>query len=289
MGRRKKINKGKLLYFLPDKLYIELKYFYHFKKFPNLKNPATFNEKIQWLKLYDRKALYTMLVDKYEAKQYVADKIGREYVVPLFGVWDKFEDIDFDKLPDKFVLKTTHDCGGIVICDEKAHFEKDSAKRNIETHLNYNYYYEGREWPYKGVKPRIIAEKYLEDMAQTSEIIDYKLMCFNGKVRCSFTCTERLSGDMKVTFFDREWNIMPFERHYPKSKYEISKPGRYDEMIFLAEKLAKDIAFVRVDFYEVGGKLYVGELTLYPGSGWEEFTPAEYDEMLGSWLILPER
>ena len=253
----------------------------------DLDNPKTFNEKLQWLKLHDRNPEYIKMVDKYEVKKFVADKIGEQYVIPTFGVWDSFDEIDFDTLPDQFVIKCTHDCGGLVICKDKSKFDKEEARRKINRSLNRNYYYIGREWPYKHVKPRIIAEKYMEDAG--SEVLnDYKLMCFNGKVKCSFVCSERFSEDgLKVTFFDRDWNVMPFERHYPRSQCPIAKPSSYDDMVRLAEQLSKDIPFVRVDFYEVSGKIYFGELTFYPGSGFEEFEPFEWDKTLGSWIELP--
>ena len=252
----------------------------------NLDNPQTFNEKLQWLKLYDRKPEYTTMVDKYAVKKYVADIIGEEYIIPTLGVWNHFDEIDFDKLPNHFVLKCTHDSGGIVICKDKNKLDLKSAKKKIEKCLKRNYYWSSREWPYKDVKPRIIAEPYMED-SKAHELIDYKFMCFNGKVKCSFTCSERFSKDgLKVTFFDKDWNVMPFERHYPVSKDSPKKPINYDKMIQFSEQLSKGIPFVRVDFYEINGQLYFGELTFYPGGGFEEFTPEEWDYKLGDFLKL---
>ena len=252
----------------------------------NLDNPQTFNEKLQWLKLYDRKPEYTTMVDKYAVKKYVADIIGEEYIIPTLGVWNPFDEIDFDKLPNHFVLKCTHDSGGIVICKDKNKLDLKSAKKKIEKCLKRNYYWSSREWPYKDVKPRIIAEPYMED-SKAHELIDYKFMCFNGKVKCSFTCSERFSKDgLKVTFFDKDWNVMPFERHYPVSKDSPKKPINYDKMIQFSEQLSKGIPFVRVDFYEINGQLYFGELTFYPGGGFEEFTPEEWDYKLGDFLKL---
>ncbi|MBQ3559421.1 MAG: glycosyl transferase [Agathobacter sp.] len=251
----------------------------------NLDEPKTFNEKLQWLKIHDRNPEYTRMVDKYEVKKYIAEKIGEEYIIPTLGVWDKFEDIDFDKLPNQFVLKCTHDSGGLVIVKDKAKLDKKAAKKKINQCLKQNYYYVGREWPYKNVKPRIIAEAYLQ--CDEDELRDYKLLCMNGNVRCSFVCSDRFSDKgLHVTFYDREWNIMPFERHYPASKTGVEKPENYEKMLELAEKLAKGIRFVRVDFYENKGKIYFGELTFYPGSGMEEFTPVEWDTVLGSWIKL---
>ncbi len=423
-----------------DETYLRFLYRLHIGKKLNLRNPRTFNEKIQWLKLYDRNPLYTSLVDKYEVKKYIAEKIGEKYVIPTLGVWDTFDDIDFNSLPNKFVLKCTHDSGGLIICRDKSKLDIASAREKIEHCLKRNYYWSGREWPYKNVQPRIIAEKYMEDQAtenlpvykilnfmgkpeiiqsiqddktlhetidyfdtewnhlnlkqnfpnsdtpltrpeklkemlnlarllckdfkfirtdfysinneiyfseftfysdsglaaftpeswdeklgslikipeeieggycitigdcviwvhsrssevqnvevSSKELIDYKLMCFNGKVKCSFTCTERFGEEgLKVIFFDREWNMMPFERHYPKSEASIAKPYNYEVMVTLAESLAKDMVFVRVDFYEINGRVYFGELTLYPGTGMEEFTPDSWDLELGNWLELPQ-
>lgn len=277
---------------LNDKKYLEIVYKGHFKRKLDLENPQTFNEKLQWLKLYDRNPKYTKMVDKYLVKEFVSSIIGEEYIIPTIGVWENFEDIDFNLLPNQFVLKCTHDSGGIVICKDLKNFNIKFAKKKIKKSLKRNYYYFGREWPYKDVKPRIIAEKYMGNcnpmgLNPYEGINDYKLMCFNGKGKCSFVCSERFEKDgLKVTFFDRNWNIMPFERHYPKSKKIIEKPQNYELMIQLAEKLSVNIPFVRVDFYEVDGKVYFGELTFFPGSGFEEFTPESADYELGEWLHL---
>lgn len=272
---------------IDDKTFLELLYKKKFKKPLDLDNPKTFNEKLQWLKLYDRQDIYTTMVDKYEVKKYVAGIIGEEYIIPTLGVWDKFECIDFKMLPNQFVLKCTHDSGGIYICKDISEFNYKAAKKKINKYLRRKYFYGGREWPYKNVKPRIIAEKYMEDKNK-KDLKDYKFMCFNGKVKCSFVCSNRNSGkELNVDFFDLDWNKMPFERHYKNSKEDISKPLNYKLMISLAEKLAVGIPFIRVDFYEINGKVYFGELTFYPGSGFEEFNPPEYDKILGDWIELP--
>lgn len=271
---------------MSDKSFLKLLYWDKFKKSLDFNNPKTFNEKLQWLKLYDRNPLYTQLVDKYLVKDFVASIIGDEHIIPTLGVWEHFDRIDFDSLPEQFVLKCTHDSGGIVIVKDKATFDRKSAKKKIESSLARNFYYLGREWPYKNVKPRIIAENYIED-GVSDELKDFKIMCFGGKVRCSFVCSDRSSKDgLKVTFYDTDWNRMPFIRHYPSSKESIEKPLHYNEMVQMAEKLAKGIPFVRVDFYEVLGKIYFGELTFYPGSGLEEFIPSEWDGILGEWIPL---
>ncbi len=275
---------------LPDDVYLKKLYRATMEMPLNLDDPQTFNEKLQWLKLYDRKPEYTDMVDKYAAKQYVADRIGEEYIIPNYGIWERFEDIDFDKLPDQFVLKCTHDCGGLVICRDKSRLDIDAAKKKIERAMKKNYYLWGREWPYKNVKPRIIAEQYMSDSEQSDELSDYKFMCFNGEVKCIFTCTERFSDTgLKVTFFDREWNRLPYARTHHAFATDIPRPSNLAKMMEAAEKLAKDIPFIRVDFYEVSGKVYFGELTFYPGSGFEGFEPHEWDVELGSWIDLPKK
>lgn len=275
-----------MLRFLNDETYVKLYYVLKFKKRLNINNPKTFNEKIQWLKLNDRKQIYVDLVDKYEVRKYIKEKIGEEYLVPIYGVWDNFDDIDFDKLPKSFVIKCTHDSGGIVICKDKENFDKKKAKRKIDECLSHNYYYIGREWPYKSVKPRIIIEKLLEN-ENGEGLKDYKFMCFNQEVKCSFVCSERDKKEgLSVDFFDLNWNKMPFTRKYKNSSKEIKKPINYDKMIELSEKLSDNIPFVRIDFYEINNKIYFGEITLYPGCGFEKFDPDEYDKILGDWIKI---
>lgn len=256
----------------------------------DLDNPKTFNQKIQWLKINDRNSIYPKLVDKFEVKKWVAEKIGEEYVVPTYGIYDSFDQIDFSKIPNSFVIKCTHDSGSAIICNNKSDFDVNSAKKKIKKCMKKNLYYSGREWAYKEVTPRIIIEKNLLDDGKgnlSCEPVDYKLMCFNGKVKCTFTCTERYSDEgLKVTFFDNNWNVLPFERHFPKSKKIIEKPKSFDKMVELAEKLAEGMRFVRVDFYEVNEKIYFGEMTLYPGCGQEEFNPVEWDYKIGEMLKL---
>lgn len=272
---------------IPDELYLRICYRAVFGKKLNLNNPRTFNEKLQWLKLHDHNPLYTIMADKAEVKKYVSEKIGQEYIIPTIGVWERFEDIDFSKLPDKFVLKCTHDSGGLVICKDKEKLDLDTAKEKIEKCLKRPFFYVGREWAYKNVKPRIIAEALMEEDA-SEELMDYKLMCFNGQVKCSFVCSQRHTGNgVHVNFYDTEWKEMPFERHYPRSKKIINKPVSYETMVQLAQKLSIEIPFVRVDFYEINERPYFGELTFYPGNGFEEFTPERYDLLLGDWIKLP--
>ena len=271
-----------------DKFFLKCEYKHIFGKKLNLKDPQTFNEKLQWLKLYDRRSEYTAMVDKYEVKKYVADMIGEEYIIPTLGVWDRFEDIDFDSLPDQFVLKCTHDSGGLAICRDKSKFDIEKARTKINKALKRKYFYVHREWPYKNVKPRIIAEQYMAD--NNGELLDYKFMSFMGDVKCLFICSDRFSKDgLHVTFLDNEWNVMPFERYYPSKKEGFVKPSSYEQMKLLAERLAQDIPFVRVDFYDVNGKVYFGELTFFPGGGLEPFNPPEWDKTFGDWIKLAEK
>ena len=288
------VNAGKFGFYqnLSDEVYIKRKFKAMMGYELDLEHPQTFNEKLQWLKLYDRNPAYTKMVDKYEAKKYVAGVIGDQYIIPTLGVWDSFDEIDFNALPDRFVLKCTHDSGGIVICKSKKDLDMAAARKKLEKSLKNDFYLSGREWPYKNVKRRIIAEKYMEDDSRAdagdTDLMDYKFMCFDGKVKCSFVCSERYSGEgLKVTFFDPDWKKLPFERHYPASKRDIPKPKSYDLMVELAERLSDAIPFVRVDFYDINGEVFFGELTFYPGGGFEEFSPLEGDYTLGSWLTLP--
>lgn len=272
---------------LPDDLYLKITYFFHFFRSLDLENPKSFNEKIQWLKLNDRNPDYIKMVDKYEAKQYVAIKIGEDHVIPTIGVWKHVDDIPFDSLPNQFVLKCTHDSGSVCVCKNKADFNVNNAKKKLARGLSRNLFFWGREWPYKSVKPRIIAEKYMK--GDDDDLMDYKLMCFNGKVKCSFVCSERFTSDgLKVTFFDKDWNLMPFTRQYPISEKPIPRPASYLQMIEMAEKLSEGISFVRIDFYEIYGHPYFGEMTFFPGDGLEKFEPEEWDYKLGEWLKLPK-
>lgn len=273
--------------FLPDKVYLKIIFRKNTGYKLSFKNPKTFNEKMQWLKVYNRDSTLTRLVDKYEVKSYIKDKIGEEYLIPTLAVWDDIKDINLEDLPKQFVLKCTHDSGSTIICKNKDSWDFEMAKCKLEAAMKVNYFYAGREWPYKNVKPRIMAEPYMQD-GDNDYLMDYKLMCFNGKVKCSFVVTDRfLKEGIKVTFFDQNWNRLPFERHYPSSHEEISRPACYSKMVELAEKLSKDITFVRVDFYQINGSIYFGELTFSPGGGFEEFRPVEWDRKLGDWLDLP--
>lgn len=278
-----------LLNGMADAAYIKLMFRARMGKKLNLNNPQTFSEKLQWLKLYDRKPEYTRMVDKYEVKQYIAEKIGQQYIIPTLGVWDRFEDIDFDSLPDQFVLKCTHDSGGLVICRDKGKLDKEAAKKKIEKCIKRNYYLHSREWPYKNVKPRIIAETYMEDEV-TAELRDYKFFCFDGQVKALFIATERGSKteETKFDFFDEKFNHLPFTNGHPNAATMPKKPISFERMKELAAVLSKGIPHLRVDFYEVNGKMYFGELTFSHWSGMMPFEPEEWDSIFGSWIQLPK-
>ena len=269
---------------LDDKTFLKLKYRLNISKELNLKCPKTFNEKLQWLKLYDRKDIYTTMVDKNDVKKYVSDIIGSKYIIPTIGLYDKFEDINFDSLPKQFVIKCTHDSGGLIICKDKNKLNIKQARKKIKRSLKKNYYYFGREWPYKNLKPKIIVEKYMED-ENDSSMHDYKIHCFNGKAKYILVCTDR-EEELKETFFDIEWNISPFKRPNHEIDKNIKKPSGLSSMIQLAEKLSKNIPFLRVDFYQINGKIYFGELTFFPAAGFAKFEPEEWDEKLGKLIDL---
>ena len=252
----------------------------------DLENPRTFNEKLQWLKLHDRNPLYTKLVDKAEVKPWVAERIGWEHVVPTLGVWDSFDDIDFGALPERFVLKCTHDSGGLAICRDRNTFDIDAARRKIERSLSRNFYWSGREWPYKDVRPRILAEEYL-DAGASNDPADYKIFCFDGEPKALFVATGRASGDTRFDFFDVEFNHLPIENGHPNARIMPDQPKSYEEMLEMARALSVGIPHVRVDFYDVSGKPFFGEMTFFHWSGLVPFTPREYDYYFGSWLKLP--
>lgn len=284
----KKLSKTKLFNYVPDKLAVSIKYRNHFYKKLDLKDPQTFNEKLQWLKLYDRRPEYTRMVDKYLAKEYVAEIIGEEYIIPTLGVWKSFDDIDFDTLPDQFVLKCNHGSGDAVICKDKASFDVESARQKLTDALQKDYYLVSREWPYKNVDRLILAEQYIEDSV-THDARDYKFFCFDGKVKCFRVDLDRFTG-RRSNWYDLERNLIPYGTlgAEPLTDRQIDLPQDLDEIISLAEKLSAGVPFLRVDFYYVDHKIYAGELTFYPASGLQPYTDMEWDRIMGSWLKLPK-
>lgn len=269
-----------------DELYLRIYFFLKRKEILHLRPPKTFNEKLQWLKLHCDDPKRKLMVDKFEVKSVVGDIIGKQYVIPTLGVWDSFDEIDFDALPDKFVLKCTHDSGGIVICTNKDTFDFKKAKMIIDRHLKSDYYNLYREFGYQFVPHRIIAEEYLTDESGW-QLKDYKVFCFNGEPKFVEVDYDRYVGH-KLNVYDLEWKFMDFYMTSPNDcNVKIPRPSQLEKMIEMARKLARDEVFVRVDFYSVGDDLYFGELTYYPGNGCIDFHPNEYDRVLGDMLKLP--
>lgn len=276
--------------FIPDSIVIRILFHLYFNRIINLKNPKTFNEKIQWLKLNDRKKIYNQMVDKFEAKKFVSKKIGEAHIIPTLGIWESFDEIDFSNLPDKFVLKCTHDSGDIVICKNKKNFNINKAKKRITKGLKTNFYLVTREWPYKDVPRKIIAEQYLEN-DESGGLIDYKIHCFNGVPKFILVCRDRFSeSGLTEDFYTLEWELMSIKRpNIPNAKTPLTKPEKLDEMLALAKKLSDNIPFLRVDFYYINGEIYFSELTFYPASGFAPFEPDRWDRTFGDWLELPNK
>ena len=275
--------KGRLNW-MPDKWYLSLKYRSIMGYWINWKNPKSFTEKIQWLKIYDRNPLYTKLVDKYEVRKYIAERIGNDYLIPLLGVWERIDDIDLEKLPKQFVLKCTHDSGSIIICKDKATFDFSSAKKKLDKHLSINYYYPSREWPYKNIKPRIIAEQYIEE--DNKELHDYKFFCFNGNVKYVQVDYDRFTEHHR-NLYDINWKQQPFSIKYPsKQGHKINIPPNFEQMVNIARTLSYGFSHVRVDLYNISGKVFFGELTFFHGAGFEKISPIEWDMKIGSFLNI---
>lgn len=272
----------------PDKLYLQLRFFFEFGNKLNLKTPKTFNEKLQWLKLYNRKPNYTTMVDKYAVKDYVANIIGEEHIIPTLGVWNNVDEIDWEALPNQFVLKTTHGGGGggVVICKNKAEFDRNKACKILKKSMNGNIYITQREWPYKNVPRRIIAEQFMCNNGKDLE--DYKIHCFNGEPKFILVCSNRYgSGAMVDDFYTPEWDLMDVRRPgHPKSEKASQAPEQLEQMLELSRILSKDIPFLRTDFYIIQSKIYFGELTFFPASGMSKFEPQEWDVTFGSYLKL---
>ena len=271
---------------IKDKTFIKIKYYFVMDKKLNLENPKTFNEKLQWLKLYDRNPEYTKMVDKYEAKKYVLNLIGEEHIIPTLGIYNNFEEINLAKLPDKFVIKPTHTSGNVYICKDKNIINLEKLRKLINKWLKRKYYYLHREWPYKNIKPRIIIEKYMSTEKQP-ELIDYKFFCFNGEPKILLVCSGR-SKKLKKTWFDVKWNKLDLEEGNCETDDTLKKPKNLDLMIELARKLSRKIPFVRIDFYENDSRVYFSEITFYPNSGFEKFKPEKYDKILGDMIELPK-
>ena len=283
-----KLSQMNMLNWMPDELFLRL----HWprKKMGyrlDLDNPQTFNEKLQWLKLYDRKPVYTIMADKYRAREYITEHVGAEYVVPLYGVWDNVADVDFSNLPDQFVIKCNHDCGGLSICRDKAKFDFEQSKMLLRKSIIKNYYYASREWQYKNIKPVVLAEKLL-DNSDGSPLVEYDFFCFNGKVKIVTCCWgDRDKGNIHYNdYYNENFERLEISCNYPKSDKVFEKPELFDEMKNIAETLAGDRAFLRVDIYICDNKPFVGEMTFHHWGGKGLFEPKGWDKTLGSWIDL---
>ena len=276
---------------LPDEEYITRMYRAKMGRDPDLANPTTFNEKMQWLKLHDRKSEYTTMVDKYTAKQYAADIIGEEHIIPTIGVWDRAEDIDFDALPERFVLKCTHDSHGLVICRDREKLNIPQARKKLDKCLKRDYYLALREWPYKDVPHRIIAEPYMEDSDKPGELTDYKIHCFGGEPKIVQVITDRFSPEGMINdHYSTDWEKLNLGRgKHPMSARPIPRPAELDELLSLASKLSAGHPYLRTDFYIVDHKVYFGELTFFPASGFTPFVPEKWDTIWGEWIELPRQ
>ena len=271
---------------MPDEEYLKRRFHAARGYEMDLNDPQTFSEKLQWLKLHDHNPAYTSFVDKIEVKQYIKKKLGDKYLIPTLGVWNRAEDIDFATLPSQFVLKCTHDSHGLVICKDKTKLDISATRTKLHNALKSSYYLTFREWPYKNVKPRILAEPYMSNNGD--ELVDYKIHCFNGKAKLILVCAGRFAPTgLTEDFYDCEWNHLDMKRpKVPNAAATQEKPEQLDEMIRLAETLSEGIPFVRVDFYIINENVVFGEMTFFPASGFTPFVPDEWDKTLGNWLVL---
>ncbi len=286
-----KIIKKNLLNLLPSKLYLKLQFKRRMGKDLNLNKPITFNEKIQYMKLYDKKPLYTKLADKVAVKPYVASIIGEEYIIPTLGVWDSYDDIDFTKLPNQFVLKCNHDSGTVKVVRDKKLINHSEFRSFFQKALKRNFYYYGREWAYKDIKPQVFAEELLQDPNLNNEdLLDYKFFCFNGKVDSIMVCKERHTGDTKFYFFNRNWQFLKYNKENLNlpDDFSMPKPDNLKEMVAIAEKLTQGLRFIRLDLYNVNGKIYFSEYTLYPDCGYDSTFTDEADHYYGNKLDISD-
>ena len=284
-------SKRVLLFFariVPDTIYLK----HHFYKSTgyklDLKNPQSFNEKLNWMKLYDRNSIYTRLADKYEVREYVKERIGDKYLIPLVGVWNNAKDIDFEQLPNQFVLKCTHDSGSAVVCKDKSKLDISSVVKGLNKALKENYYYFNREWAYKNITRRIVAEEYIED-SRDKELRDYKFFCFDGIPRMMYIAASRGIGELTFDYFDMEFNHLDVRQYYPNAEVLPHKPDNFELMKELAQKLSKGIDNVRIDFYGANGNVYFGEMTFYNNGGTTPYTPREWDYKFGEWMTLKNK
>jgi len=277
------------LNWMPDRLYLSLGFRANLGYWPDFDKPHTFNEKLNWLKLYDRRPEYTRMVDKYAVREYIAEKIGEEYLIPLVGgPWNSVDEIDFEALPEQFVLKSTHDSGGVVTCRDKQSFDIEAAKQKLSRRLSRQYFWGQREWPYKNVEPRIVAEKYMQD-GNSEHLPVYKIMCFGGKPKIFQTIQNDKTPHESIDYFDTGWNLLRLRQNFPNSENPVDRPETLEEMLHLAAKLSQGYSFLRTDFYNINGKVYFSEITFYSDSGFAMFEPEDWDIKLGSWIDLPKK
>ena len=276
---------------MPDKYYLKKVFKLRMGKELNLRNPQTFNDKLNWLKLHDRNPVYTVMADKYLAREYVKFRLSSEgahlldklHFIPLLGVWDSAEDVDFDSLPEQFVLKCNHD-NGVIICTDKSKLDINATRRELQNRLDRNYYKKCREWPYKNVKRKVICEQFMQDKNQPV-LSDYKFFCFNGKVKCVLVVTGRFK-DLREDYFDSDFVHLPIKKGGPNATCEVKPPENFEQMKKIAELLSKNLIHLRVDFYEIFNIIYFGELTFYDGGGFEKIEPEEWEYKMGNWIDI---
>lgn len=272
--------------FLPDELFLKLKFRNRMQYSLNLLHPKTYNEKLQWLKLYYKRPEYTKMVDKATAKEYVSSIVGEKYIIPTLGIWDNVDDIDWDSLPQQFVIKCTGDSGGVIVCKDKNKLDVFKAKSLLKRNGNINYFYQNREYPYKDVKRRYIAEAYMEDESGF-ELKDYKIFCFDGVPKFLFVASGRQQNDTRFDFYDTEFNHLPVINGHPNADVWPTKPDNFEEMLHISGALSKGMPHVRVDLYNINGKIYFGELTFFHWSGMTPFEPLEWDYKFGEYFNIP--
>lgn len=272
---------------IPDKTYIKLMFEKRMGYKLNLKSPTDYNEKLQWLKLYDRNPEYTKLVDKYDVREYIKDTIGEEYLIPIYGVYNDYSDIIFENLPNTFVIKATHRSGDVIIIKDKDEINHEKLKKTIKKWLKTKYFYNSREWPYKGVKPRIVIEKLMIDKTN-DDLMDYKFLCFNGEPKYIEVMSDRFAeGGYKVNYFNLNWEKLDIKRkNRLSSNKNIKKPANLNRMIEISRVLSKNKRFSRIDLYNINGKIYFGEITFYPGGGHILFENNDISRYLGSLIDL---
>lgn len=273
---------------IPDRLYLRIQYYYHFRKWLNLHRPKTFNEKLQWIKLYDHNPVYTTMVDKVKVKDYVSSIVGAEHIVSTLGVWDSADKIDFNALPNQFVIKCNHDSHGVIVVKDKSLVDENEIRKRLGKRLASSGFSYGRECPYKNVERKIIAEEFISDGHE--DLIDYKVHCFNGQPKFILVCRDRFSkSGLKEDFFDISWNLIDVKRPGIPHGEILERPAELEKMLELAEKLSRGVPFLRTDFYCVNGKVLFGELTLFPASGFQKFEPEKCDREFGDWINLSDK